>query len=125
MRRKGSKQGLERLVVDEFPKKQKEAPKVEKSSKGFLALMDAFCVFVVQQKESTMQNQKMTKLMSHIVKGLGTIGNAPNEGSTKVTIKARLLDSFTRKQTKTKHVWPWLHLVKVYMETQHLEIDKK
>ncbi len=45
-REKGGKQALERLVVDKSLEKQKEeAPRVEKSSKEFLALMDIFyCV---------------------------------------------------------------------------------
>jgi hypothetical protein len=97
MKRKGGKQALECLVVDKSLKKQHEAPKVEKSSKEFLVLVDAFHVFVVQQKETTIQNQEITKLMSRIAKGLGTIGSALSGGSTKVTIKARLLDSFARK----------------------------
>jgi hypothetical protein len=29
----------------------------------------------------------------------------------KATIKARLLDSFAGKETKTKQMWPWLHQV--------------
>ncbi len=97
MKRKGGKQALERLVVDKSLKKQDEAPKVEKSSKEFLALVDAFHVFVVQQKGAMTQNQEITKFMSRIAKGLGTIGSVLSGGSTKVTIKARLLDSFTRK----------------------------
>jgi hypothetical protein len=55
--------------------------------------------------------------MNHIVEGLGVIGTAPNGGSTKVAIiKARVLDSFARKETKIlkkcghactklKHTW--------------------
>jgi hypothetical protein len=40
---KGGKQAVERLVVDQSPKKQEEeTPKVEKSSKEFLAFMDFF-----------------------------------------------------------------------------------
>ncbi len=35
---------------------EEEVPKVEKSSKEFLALVDAFHVFVVQQGEATTQN---------------------------------------------------------------------
>jgi hypothetical protein len=40
-----------------------------------------------------------------------------NGGSAKV-IKARLLDSFTRKETKAKIMCQWLLQVKVYLETQ-------
>jgi hypothetical protein len=47
--------------------------------------------------------------MNHIEESLGAIGSAPSGGSTKATIEARLLDSFARKETKTKWVWPWLH----------------
>ncbi len=63
--------------------------------------------------------------MNHREEGLGTIGSAPSGSSTKPTIKARLLDSFTGKETKTKWVWPWLHQVEAYMETQRLEINKE
>jgi hypothetical protein len=97
MRRKGGKQALEHLVVDKSPKKQNEGPKVEKSSKEFLALMDTFHVFVVQQGEATTQNQKIAKFMSCIVKGLGAIDSALSGGSTNVTIKVMLLDSFAKK----------------------------
>jgi hypothetical protein len=49
---KGGKQTLEHLVVDEFPKKQEEeASRVEKLSKEFLVLMDAFCVFVFNKEK--------------------------------------------------------------------------
>jgi hypothetical protein len=88
---------------------------MEKSSKVFLALVDAFYVFVVQQKEITTQNQEITKLMSCIVEGLGVIENAPSRGFTKATIKARLPNSFARKEmklnkcshgyTQYKHIW--------------------
>ncbi len=66
-REKGAKQALEHFAVDKCLEKQKEeAPRVEKSSKEFLALMDVFCVFVPQQGEATAQNQETTKLMNHI-----------------------------------------------------------
>jgi hypothetical protein len=56
-RGKISKQTLERLVVDKsFEKWKEEVPKVQKSSKEYFALMDAFHVFVVQQGEATTQN---------------------------------------------------------------------
>ncbi|CAM6030436.1 unnamed protein product [Sphagnum balticum] len=88
---KGGKQTLERMVVDESPEKQEEeVPRVEKSSKEFLDFMDVFRVFVVQQGEVPTQNQKTTKLMNHIAKGLGAIGNTRSEGSTKATIKFKL-----------------------------------
>jgi len=115
---KGGKKTLEHLVVDEFPEKQEEkASRVEKLSKEFLVLMDAFCVFVVQQRKATTQNQKSTKLMNHIVEGLGAIGSTPSENFAKATIKVRLLDSFAGKEIKTKWVQLWLHKVEAYMET--------
>jgi hypothetical protein len=49
----------------------------------------------------------------------------PIAGSTKATIKAKLLNSFTGKETKTKWVQPWLHQVEMYMETQCFETDKE
>jgi len=89
--------------VEKFPEKwEEETLKVENSSKEFLAFVDAFCVFVDQQGGTTTQNQETTKLMGCITEGLGAIGSAPNGGSTKVTIKARLPNSFARKETKTK-----------------------
>jgi hypothetical protein len=114
--KKGGKQVLECSIMDEYLEKhEEEASKVEKSSKEFLAFVDAFCVFMVQQVEAMAQNQKIAKLMNFIAKGLGVINSAPSEGFTKATIKARLLASFVRKETK----------VKAYMETQHLKIDKE
>jgi hypothetical protein len=54
---KGGKQALEHSTVDKSLEKQKEeAPRVEKSSKKFLALMDVLRVFVPQQGETTSQN---------------------------------------------------------------------
>jgi hypothetical protein len=89
--------------VEKFPEKwEEEAPKVENSSKEFLVFVDAFRVFVDQQGETTTQNQETTKLMGYITEGLGAIGSAPSGGSTKATIKARLPNSFARKETKTK-----------------------
>jgi hypothetical protein len=67
----------------------------------------------------------MTKLMGRIAKGLDAIGGAPSGGSAKVTIKARLLDSFIRKETKTKRLRLWLHQVEACMEMQSLQIDKE
>lgn len=63
--------------------------------------------------------------MNCIVEGLGAIDSAPSGGSAMATIKARLPDSFTRKDTKIKWVWPWLHQVETYMETQHLKTNKE
>jgi hypothetical protein len=40
--------------------------------------------------------------MGRIAKELNVINNAPSGGFVKVVIKARLLDSFTWKETKTK-----------------------
>ncbi len=64
--------------------------------------MDTFYTFVVQQGEAMTHNQKTSKFMGHIVEGLGAINSAPSAGFAKVTIKARLLDSFVGKETKTK-----------------------
>jgi hypothetical protein len=58
--------------------------------------------------EGKPQNNETTKLMGRIAKGPGVIGVAPN-GRSKVAMKARLLDSFARKETNTKRVRPWLH----------------
>jgi hypothetical protein len=80
-----------------------------------------FTCFVVQQGEATTHNQKTTKLMNHIVKNLGAINNVPSGGFAKVTIKVRLLDSFVKKETKTKWVKLWLHQMEAYMETQYLK----
>jgi hypothetical protein len=55
--------------------------------------------------------------MNCIAKGLGVIDDAPSGGSSKATIKAKLPNSFAKKETKTKQMWPWLHQIKVYMET--------
>jgi hypothetical protein len=55
-RQKRGKQVLKCLIVDEFFKKQKGSPRVKSSFKEFLALVDAFRVFVVQQREATQQN---------------------------------------------------------------------
>jgi hypothetical protein len=63
--------------------------------------------------------------MGWIAKGLGVIDTAPSGGSTKVAIKARLLDSFAWNEMKTKKVWPWLHQVKAYLETQCFKLDKE
>jgi hypothetical protein len=91
--------------VDEFPKKQEEeAPKVKKSFKEFLVLVDDFRVVVVQQGEATTQNHEITKLMNRIMEGLSAIGIAPSGDFANATIKARLPNSFARKETKTKWV---------------------
>jgi len=50
---------------------------------------------------------------------------APSGRSKKVTINLKLLDSFARKETKTKRVWLWLHQIEVYMEMQHFKTNKK
>jgi hypothetical protein len=63
--------------------------------------------------------------MNHIAKNLGAIGNALSGSSTKVNIKARLLNSFAGKESKTKWVRLWLHQVEVYMEIQHFKIDEE
>jgi len=61
-------------------------------------------------------NQMAMKLSLEVV--------APNGGSTKV-IKARLFDSFIRKETKVKRVRQWLLQMKVYLETQCLTSNKE
>ncbi len=63
--------------------------------------------------------------MGRIAKDLDVIGSAPSGGFAKVAIKARLLDSFTWKETKTKKMWPWLHQVEAYLKTHHFELDKE
>ncbi len=60
---------------------------------------------MVQQRETTTQNHEMAKFMAQIAEGLGAIDGVPSEGFAKVTIKARLTNSFPRKETKTKRVW--------------------
>jgi hypothetical protein len=42
--------------------------------------------------------------MNRIVEGLGAIGITPSGGFANATIKARLPNSFARKETKTKRV---------------------
>jgi hypothetical protein len=63
------------------------------------------------------KNQETTKLMNCIVDELSAISDAPSGGSNKTTIKARLSNSFVRKETKTKWVQPWLHQIEAYMAT--------
>ncbi len=46
-------------------------------SKEIVALVDTFCVFVVQQGEATTKNQKIAKLVNRIAKNMGAIGSAP------------------------------------------------
>jgi hypothetical protein len=55
--------------------------------------------------------------MSHITKGLGAIKSALSGDFIKATTKAKLLDSFMGKETKTKQMQPWLHQVQAYMKT--------
>jgi hypothetical protein len=75
---------------------------VEKSFKEFLALVDDFGVFVVQQGEATTQNHEIAKLMNYIMEGLSAIGIARSGGCVNATIKVRLPNSFAGKETKTK-----------------------
>jgi hypothetical protein len=63
--------------------------------------------------------------MNCIVENLGAISSAPSGGFAEATIKARLLELFARKETKTKRVCLWVHQVEAYMETQRLKIDKE
>jgi hypothetical protein len=67
------------------------------------------------------------KLMNHIVEGLGVISVASGGDSPRVAIiKARLfMNSFTRMETKTKIMQPWLHQVEAYMETKYVKKDKE
>jgi hypothetical protein len=103
MRGKGGKSVLKCPIVDKsLEKRKEEVPKVEKSFKEFLTFVDTICTFVVQQGKAMTHNQKTSKFMGHIMEGLGTINSAPSASFAKVTIKARLLDSFVRKETKTK-----------------------
>jgi hypothetical protein len=105
-RQKKGKQAFEHSIVEEFRKKQKESPRVGNLSKKFLALVDVFFVYVVQQGEAIIENQETTTLMNHIAENLGAIGSAPSGGSTKATIKARFPYSFAGKDNKTKWVRP-------------------
>jgi hypothetical protein len=61
--------------------------------------------FMVWQGQTLMALNQMAMKLSLVVV-------APNGGSTKV-IKARLFDSFTRKETKAKRVCQWLLQAKV------------
>jgi len=51
---------------------------VESSCKEFLALVNVFFVFVVEQGDTTTQNQETTKLMNCIVENLGVVGSGPS-----------------------------------------------
>jgi hypothetical protein len=86
-------------------------------SKGGLNVQGVFILFgcLLIIRGAARGNHEMTKLMGWIVKRLGAIDGVPNGGSTRVTIKVRSSNSFTRKETKTKK--PWLHQVEAYMET--------
>jgi len=75
---------------------------VEESSKKFFAIVDILCVFVVEQGEVMAQNQETTKLMNHIAKGLGAIGNTPSGGFAKVSIKVKLSDFFCIKEDQNQ-----------------------
>jgi hypothetical protein len=97
--------------MDLLKNRKRKLQRWRKSSKEFLAFVDGFCVFMIQQGEATTQNQEITKLMNFIAEGLGAIDNAPSGHFAKATIKVRLLNSFVRKETK----------VEVYMETQHFK----
>ncbi len=55
---------------------------------------------MVQEKETMAKNHKMAKLMGQIAEGLGVIDGALNGSFTKVTIKARLLDSFEGRKPR-------------------------
>ncbi len=119
---------MECWEVDKSPKTREEAsPKeVNKMSKEFFAILYDFQMFVVQWGEIVAHNNKIAKLLHWIKESLGVINSTWFEwGFAKVTIKVRLLNSFARKETKTKRVWLWLHQVKVYMEMQHLKTNKK
>jgi len=52
-RQKGGKQALKHPIADKsLEKQEEEAPRVENLFKEFLAFVDAFHVFVVQQREA-------------------------------------------------------------------------
>jgi hypothetical protein len=52
-RQKGGKQAFKHSIVDEpFEKQEEEGLRVRSLSKEFLALVDAFFVFVIQQVEA-------------------------------------------------------------------------
>ncbi len=63
--------------------------------------------------------------MGQVATGLGVMGTTPSRGSAKVDMKARLPNSFARKEIKIKKVRPWLHQIEAYMETQGLKLDNK
>jgi hypothetical protein len=80
----------------------------DKTSKELWPSLDAFQELWCNKGNTTTQNNETARLTSQIVKQLSVINVAPNGGSAKVTIMARLLDSFARKETNTKRVRPWL-----------------
>jgi hypothetical protein len=49
---------------------------------------------------------------------LGVIDIVPSGGFAKVAMKAKLLNSFARKETKTKRVQPWLHKMQVFQNSK-------
>jgi len=55
--------------------------------KEFLALLNTFRAFVVQQGETMSQNNEIAKIMGQILKGLGVIGTVPNGGFVKLDLK--------------------------------------
>jgi hypothetical protein len=100
--------------VDKFPKTRKEVnPKVEdKTLKELWPSFDAFQIVVVQQKETTTQNNETARLMGWIAKGLVVIGVAPNGGFAKVIVttialgsrpKQRLVKVRAKSETRESH----------------------
>lgn len=76
--------------------------RTDKSSKEFMALLDTFQTFMVQQGEAMTLHNKIAKIKGQIAKGLGVIDVAPNGGSTKVAMKTRLLTPSQGKKTNMK-----------------------
>lgn len=76
--------------------------------KSILDLLSSLKIFMVQHNQATM-------VLGQVAIGLGVVASTFNGGSTKPIIKAKLLDSFTRKKpkqskcddgyTKLKFIW--------------------
>jgi hypothetical protein len=77
---------------------------MHKSSKNNLALLDTFKTLMVQHSTTIMQHNKVVKIMGQVTKGLNVTSVAPSGGSIKVAMKAKLLNSFVGKETKTKRM---------------------
>jgi hypothetical protein len=75
----------------------------DKTLKEFWPSFDAFQTIVVQQKETTTQNNETARLMGWIAKGLVVIDIAPNGGSAKIIVTTLALGS--RPRQKLAEVW--------------------